>query len=259
MMPGTDRIKDSFVLITGATSGIGKAAAVLFAQAGANLILTGRREQNLIDLKAVLDSKTDVHSSIHAFDVTDRSACKEFAESLDNPVDILVNNAGLASGKDPVHSADFSDWDRMIDTNIKGLLNITRFISINMLKRNSGHIINIGSIAGYETYPGGSVYCATKHAVKALTGAMKKDFHGTKIRVSAVSPGLVETEFSNVRFHGDDEKADSVYKNMTPLTAEDIAEIILFTATRPPHVNILDTIVLPVDQSSSVMVNRSGN
>ena len=256
-MAGADRIKNSYILVTGATSGIGRAAAILFAQSGANLILTGRREQKLIDLKAALDSKTDVHISIHAFDITNRTACKEFVDSLDHPVDILVNNAGLASGKDPVQSADFSDWDRMIDTNIKGLLNITRFISVNMLKRNSGHIINIGSIAGYETYPGGSVYCATKHAVKALTSAMKKDFHGTNVRVSAVSPGLVETEFSNVRFHGNDEKADRVYKNMTPLTAEDVAEIILFTATRPPHVNILDTIVLPVDQSSSDMVNRT--
>lgn len=255
-MINNDRIKNKWTLITGATSGIGKAAALLFAESGSNLVLTGRREENLSNLKMNLVNSLDVEVQTSAFDITDRDACERFVEDLENPMDILVNNAGLASGKDPVDSADFFDWDRMIDTNIKGLLNITRFISPAMRKRNSGHIINIGSIAGHETYPGGSVYCATKHAVDALTKSMKKDFHGTEVRVSSVSPGLVETEFSNVRFHGDEKKAGKVYKNMKPLTAGDVAEVILFTATRPPHVNILDTIVLPVDQSSSTMVYR---
>jgi NADP-dependent 3-hydroxy acid dehydrogenase YdfG len=177
--------------------------------------------------------------------------------SLSGQVDILINNAGLASGKDPIDSADFEDWDKMIDTNIKGLLNMMRFVGERMKKRNHGHIINVGSIAGHEAYPGGSVYCGTKHAVDAITRAAKMDLHGTEIRVSAVSPGLVETEFSEVRFHGDREKAAEVYQNVKPLSADDIADIILFIATRPPHVNIMDTIVLPVSQSSSTMVHRS--
>ena len=256
-MTGTDRIKGKLTVITGATSGIGKATAILFARYGSNLVLTGRRKEKLEELKSFLDQNYKVRSEIYSFDITDRNACKTFVESLKNPVDILVNNAGLASGKDPVYDADFSDWDKMIDTNIKGLLNVTRFVVEDMRKRDTGHIINIGSTAGFETYAGGSVYCATKHAVRALTQSMKKDFHGLNIRVSAVSPGLVETEFSNVRFHGDNQKADEVYRNMTPLTPEDVAEIILFTATRPPHVNILDTIAVPLDQSSSTMVHRS--
>ena len=257
-MQHPNRLKGKRVFITGATAGIGEAAARQFAAEGADLILTGRRKERLEKLQREL-SKGNTQAQkieIREFDVRDRDACRECADSIEGDIDILINNAGLASGLDPVDSADFDDWDRMIDTNIKGLLNMTRFIAPRMRKRNSGHIINIGSIAGLESYPGGSVYCGTKHAVKAITRAMKMDLHGTGVRVSEVSPGLVETEFSEVRFHGNRERASTVYNTTTPLSAMDVAEIILFVATRPAHVNILDTVVLPTSQSSSTMVHR---
>jgi 3-hydroxy acid dehydrogenase / malonic semialdehyde reductase len=252
-----NRIKNKWVLITGATSGIGKASAELFAESGANLVVTGRREDRLIELEKKLTSQYKINIEIYCFDVSDRDACKQCLDSLKHPVDILLNNAGLSAGLDPIDSASFDDWDRMIDTNIKGLLTMTRLVSEKMRERNEGHIINIGSIAGYEVYPGGSVYCATKHAVKAITQGAKMDLTGTNIRVSAISPGMVETEFSEVRFHGDKDKAQKVYENLKPLSAEDIAEIILFTANRPPHVNILDTIIYPVQQSSATIIHRS--
>lgn len=251
-----NRLKNKWVFITGATSGIGKASAELFAECGANLVITGRRSNRLESLRNSLESVYDVQVDTYCFDIRDRSACKECVDSLQYPVDILLNNAGLASGLDPVFQADFEDWDNMIDTNIKGLLSITRFISEKMKQRDSGHIINIGSIAGYESYPGGSVYCGTKHAVRAITQGIKMDLSGTRVRVSSVSPGLVNTEFSEVRFHGDKDKAEKVYQNLKPLTAMDIAEIIVFTANRPPHVNILDSIVLPVQQSSATIIHR---
>ncbi len=171
-------------------------------------------------------------------------------------MDILINNAGLALGTDPVFQASLDDWNTMIDTNIKGLLYISRLVSAQMKERNCGHIINIGSTAGHESYAGGVVYSATKHAVKAITEATKKDLHGSEVRVSMISPGLVETEFSEVRFGGDKEKAKKVYKGMKPLVAQDIAEIIVFVANRPAHVNIMDTIIYPVAQSSATMVHR---
>ena len=251
-----NRLKDKWILITGATSGIGKASAEVFAESGANLIITGRRKKRLKSLQEKLQTEHSVSVETFAFDVRDREACKACVDSIKQPIDILLNNAGLASGKDSIDEADFDDWDAMIDTNIKGLLSMTRFVSEQMKQRNEGHIINIGSIAGYEAYPGGSVYCATKHAVKAITQAAKMDLTGTNIRVSAVSPGLVDTEFSEVRFHGDKEQANKVYKDMTPLSGRDIAEIIHFVANRPPHVNILDTIVFPVHQSSARIVAR---
>ena len=251
-----NRLKDKWILITGATSGIGKAAAKIFAESGANLILTGRREERLTTIQKKLQAEYSVEVQIYSFDVRDREACKKCVDSISQPIDVLLNNAGLASGKDSIDEADFEDWDKMIDTNIKGLLSMTRFVSERMKKRNAGHIINIGSIAGHESYPGGSVYCATKHAVKAITQSAKMDLTGTNIRVSAVSPGLVDTEFSEVRFHGDKEGAKEVYEGMTPLTGRDIAEIIHFIANRPPHVNIMDTIVFPVHQSSATIVAR---
>ncbi|WP_234571906.1 SDR family NAD(P)-dependent oxidoreductase [Rhodohalobacter sp. 614A] len=253
-----NRLKDKWILITGATSGIGKASAEVFAESGANLILTGRREERLKTVQKDLREKHSIDVQIFSFDVRDREACKKCVDSISQPIDILLNNAGLASGKDSIDEADFEDWDKMIDTNIKGLLSMTRFVSERMKERNEGHIINIGSISGHEAYPGGSVYCGTKHAVKAITQATKMDLTGTNIRVSAVSPGLVDTEFSEVRFHGDKEQAKEVYKNMKPLTGRDIAEIIYFVANRPAHVNILDTIVFPVHQSSATIVARSG-
>lgn len=251
-----NRLKNKWILITGATSGIGKASAEVFAESGANLILTGRREERLKKVQKNLREKHSIEIQIFCFDVRDRDACKKCVDSISQPIDILLNNAGLASGKESIDEADFEDWDKMIDTNIKGLLSMTRFVSERMKERNEGHIINIGSIAGHEAYPGGSVYCGTKHAVKAITQAAKMDLTGTNIRVSAVSPGLVDTEFSEVRFHGDKEQAKEVYKNMTPLTGRDIAEIIHFAANRPPHVNIMDTIVFPVHQSSATIVAR---
>ncbi|WP_199222901.1 SDR family NAD(P)-dependent oxidoreductase [Rhodohalobacter mucosus] len=256
-MTSDERLTGKQVLITGATAGIGEAAAHHFARAGCSLILTGRRKNRLESIKSEIESTFGTEVQIFSFDIRNRQACRSFVESITAEVDILVNNAGLASGLDPIDSADFDDWDAMIDTNVKGLLNMMRLIGPAMRKRNSGHIINIGSIAGHEAYANGSVYCGTKHAVKAITQAAKMDFHGTNVRVSAVSPGLVDTEFSEVRFHGDTEKARGVYDGMQPLTADDIAEIILFTASRPAHVNIMDTIVLPVDQSSSTMVHRN--
>lgn len=256
-MISTHRLQDKWVVITGATAGIGKSCAKAFAEAGSNLIITGRRLERLKDIQSSFIRDHSVKVDIHSFDVRDRHACTKFVKSIEHPVDILINNAGLAVGKDPVDQAEFDDWDRMIDTNIKGLLTMTRLIIPGMKERNSGHVINIGSIAGHEAYAGGVVYCATKFAVNAITKATKKDLHGTHIRVSSVSPGLVETEFSNVRFKGDDKSADQVYEGMQPLTGADIAEIVLFTASRPKHVNILDTIVYPVQQSSSTMVDRS--
>lgn len=256
-----NRLKGKWVLITGATAGIGKATAKLFAASGSHLIINGRRKKRLEELKADLQENGDhqIEVEIASFDIRDREASQQFVSGLSHPVNILVNNAGLAKGVDAVFAAEFDDWDAMIDTNIKGLLTMTRLISPQMKKRNSGHIINIGSIAGHESYPGGSVYCSTKHAVKAFTEATKKDLHSTKVRVSMVSPGLVETEFSNVRFKGDQAQADKVYKDLEPLVAEDIAEIVHFMANRPQHVNIMDTIVFPVDQSSSTMVHRKND
>lgn len=252
-----NRLKGKTVLITGATSGIGKACAEQFAEYGCNLILTGRRSDRLMEISASIKASFDVEITVSAFDVRDEELFGFFVQSISQPIDILINNAGLAVGSDPVQAGDMEDWNVMIDTNVKGLLAMTRYFTPGMIERNSGHIINLGSIAGHEAYPGGVVYCATKHAVKAITEATKKDLHGTKVRVSMVSPGLVETEFSNVRFKGDNEKADSVYKGIDPLTANDIAEIIVFTANRPDHVNILDTVVMPVNQSSSQMVYRN--
>lgn len=252
-----NRLKEKWVLITGATSGIGKACAEQFAEMGCSLVLTGRRKDRLDTLGSTLLSGSDINIKTFAFDVRDRDACRKAVDELPGPADILVNNAGLAVGKEPVDQGHFEDWDRMIDTNIKGLLTMTRLVAPSMRERGSGHIINIGSVAGHEAYPGGAVYCATKHAVDAITKSTKKDLHGTGVRVSSVSPGLVETEFSNVRFKGDSAAADSVYEGMEPLTAGDIAEIVVFTANRPSHVNIMDTLVFPVQQSSSTMVSRT--
>ncbi|RNC85285.1 MAG: SDR family NAD(P)-dependent oxidoreductase [Balneola sp.] len=251
-----NRLEGKTVLITGATAGIGEACALEFAAHGCNLILTGRRRERLEDLARTILDKYKVIVAYEVFDIREVEECREFVQNLALDVDVLINNAGLAKGVDPIQTGDFEDWNTMIDTNVKGLLSMSRFIAPKMLERNSGHIINLGSTAGHESYPGGSVYCATKHAVKAITEATKKDLHGTKIRVSMVSPGLVETEFSNVRFKGDTEKAKSVYRGMQPLTAEDIAEIVVFTANRPEHVNILDSIIMPVYQSSAQMVHR---
>jgi 3-hydroxy acid dehydrogenase / malonic semialdehyde reductase len=252
-----NRIHGKTVLITGATSGIGESCAYAFASMGTDLIITGRREENLEELARHIKDQYPVEVIAGNFDVRDRDACIRFMDFLDNrPVDILINNAGLSRGLEPADRADFDDWDEMVDTNIKGLLNMTRLIVPGMRSRNKGFILNLGSIAGHDSYPGGSVYCATKHAVAAFTRSLKMDLSGTKVRVGMISPGLVETEFSKVRFHGDEDRASQVYMGVEPLSAGDIAELIVFMANRPSHVNILDLVVMPVDQSSVFLLSR---
>ena len=254
-----NRLKGKRVLITGATAGIGKALAFLLAADGCDLVLNGRREKRLQELISELQTKYPSQDfELFLGDVGDKPGVQAFFDNRDasKSVDILVNNAGFALGVDPVYEGDLDDWDAMIQTNINGVLYLSRYVSQEMKQRNTGHILNVCSIAGHEAYPGGAVYTATKHAVKAITQATKKDLHGTNIRVSMVSPGLVETEFSEVRFKGDKAKASSVYKNIKALTAIDIAEIIQFILQRPDHVNILDAWVFPTAQSSAQMVHR---
>ncbi len=245
-------------IITGATAGIGAATAIEMAKLGYDLVLTGRRMERLNDLKSTLVSKFQVSVSTHAFDIRSRSEVDNFCRNQigDQTIDILINNAGLASGLAPLHEGDIDDWEKMIDTNVKGLLYITREIAPRMVSQNSGHIVNIGSIAGVEVYPNGNVYCATKHAVKAISEGLRKELFDKGVRVTNIAPGLVETEFSIVRFHGNENRADSVYSGMQPLTAKDIADCIVFAVTRPEHVNIADMLVLPSDQGSSSQINR---
>lgn len=244
-------------LITGATSGIGKATAQLFAKNGVRLILCGRRQERLNHLAMELQKYTEV--LILNFDVRNKI---DVIESIGNlpedfsEIDILINNAGNAHGLDPIQNGSIEDWDAMIDINIKGLLYVSKAIIPRMIKKGSGHIINIGSTAGKEVYPNGNVYCASKHAVDALTQGMRMDLNGKGIKVAAINPGMVETEFSEVRFKGDKERASKVYQGFTPLQAEDIADIIWFTVTRPPHVNIADLTVMSLDQASSTIVNK---
>lgn len=241
-------------LITGATSGIGKATAIMLAELKYNLILTGRREERLIEIQKHLSNK-EVEVEILVFDIRDREATKKAWESLspkNKQINLLVNNAGLAAGADPIQSGDEEDWDRMIDTNIKGILNISKLVIPGMMERKSGHIVNLSSIAGSEVYANGNVYCATKHAVNALTKGMRIDLLPHKIKVSSIAPGMVETEFSVVRYHGDQKKADEVYKRLTPLYAEDVAEAIRFMVTRPAHVNVNDMLLMPTSQASGI-------
>lgn len=250
-------LNQKWALVTGATAGIGEAIANSLAGVGCNLILTGRREQRLNDIKNKLSTTFNVQVLTFAFDVRDRAACERFAkESPLDKLSILVNNAGLAMGFNHIHEADVDHWDTMIDTNVKGLLYISRQVIPHFVKKNEGFVLNIGSLAGYDAYANGSAYCATKFAVRAINEAMKKDLHGTAIRVGMLSPGLVETEFSEVRFEGDKEKAAKVYDGFEPLRAKDIADIALFMLSRPAHVNILESLVLPTAQSASTLVDR---
>ena len=248
-------LKDSIVLVTGASSGIGTACTKAFVQAGAKVILNGRDRGRLQSLAAALPG--DCY--ILPFDVRDRGSVEEALTSLPQSwqeIEILINNTGLSRGLDKLYEADFQDWEEMIDTNVKGLLYVTRQIVPGMVERGKGHIINIGSTAGHQTYPGGNVYCATKAAVKSITEGLKQDLLGTPLRVSSVDPGLVETNFSNVRFHGDTERANQVYQGLTPLMPEDVADVVLFCATRPPHVNLMDIVMMPVDQAPLMLFNR---
>lgn len=247
-------MKNKTVLITGASAGIGLACANLFAKEGSNLVLFARRMDKLESLKKELEKNYGIKVQIKQVDVRDRRQVTEAVENLP-AIDILINNAGLAKGIEKIQEGYFEKWDQMIDTNVKGLLAVTRNILPGMIKRNEGHIINIGSIAGHETYPGGNVYNATKFAVKALTRAIRMDLHGYKIRCSSVDPGMVETEFSIVRLD-DEQKAKKVYHGFNPLTAEDIADTVYYVASRPAHVNIQDVVIMPTDQASATMVNR---
>lgn len=244
------------VCVTGATSGIGEACAKLFAAEGARLILLARRGELLEKLKKEC-GKDDIMTGV--VDVSKRKQVEAFFDDLPEKwkeIDLLVNNAGLGLGLDKLHEADPDDWDRMIDTNVKGLLYVSRAVLPGMVRRDSGHVINIGSIAGRELYPGGNVYCATKFAVRALTRALKIDLLGTKIRVTTIDPGMVETGFSDVRFKGDSARAKKVYEGMTPLTGEDIADAVHWCATRPARFNVLEMVVIPTDQSSATHVHR---
>lgn len=248
------------VLITGATAGIGEATAILLAQNNFNLIITGRRDDRLKVLKDKIKNETEADVLTLNFDIRNRQETETAFKSLPDrwkKIDILINNAGLAVGLSRIDNGEPDDWERMIDTNITGLLNITRLVSAQMVERGDGHIVNISSIAGREAYPSGNVYCATKHAVQALTQGMRIDFLKHGIKVSSVAPGAVDTEFSLVRFKGDKHRAKSVYEGFTPLFAQDIAETILFVITRPGHVNIDDVLVMPTAQAFSRDFNRS--
>lgn len=247
------------VFITGATSGIGEATARLLAQHDFKLILCGRRKDRLEKLQVELSSKTK--TTILSFDVRNQPEVKAAIDSLPaewKAVDVLVNNAGNAHGLDPIQSGSLSDWDAMIDINVKGLLHVSKEIMPGMIERKSGHIINLGSIAGKEVYPNGNVYCASKFAVDALTKGMRLDLNPFGIKVTSINPGLVETEFSLVRFKGDEAKSSTVYKGIQPLKGEDIAKVIHFTLTCGDHVVLADITVFPKAQASSTMVNRKG-
>lgn len=247
-------------LITGATSGIGRATALLLAENGYSLILTGRRIELLDNLKKEIEVKYKADVLPLAFDIQDKAQVDSAINNLHErwrKIDVLINNAGLAAGLSHVQDGLEDDWERMIDTNIKGLLYITRRVAPMMAEKKSGHIINIGSIAGTEVYENGNVYCATKHAVDALSKAMRVDLLKENVKVSQVRPGMVETEFSLVRYHGDEEKAKKVYDGVTPLFAEDIAQTILFVLTRPAHVNINDIVVTPTQQANAYYVTRN--
>ena len=254
------RIKGKLILVTGASSGIGEACARRFAGEGANLVLWARRADRLERVAAELGAAHRASLSVAVVDVRDRAAVNRAADALvraDRVPDVLINNAGLASGMAKIQDGDPDDWDRMIDTNVKGLLNVTRAILPHMLTRRRGHIVNLGSTAGHMTYPMGNVYNATKFGVRALTEGMNLDVQGTPIRVSAVDPGFVETEFSEVRFHGDKERAKAVYQGFTPLSADDVADAIAYVVNLPEHVNILDLVIMPTAQRNVYVVDRS--
>ena len=255
------RISKKIVLITGASSGIGRATAEAFAKEGADLLLCARRVERVKELESVLAAMyPDIRVRGFHLDVRDQKAVESAFQSLPpewQNIEVLVNNAGLSRGLDKLHEGWLDDWEEMIDTNVKGLLYVTREVVPGMVKRGSGHIINIGSIAGHEVYPKGNVYCASKFAVDAITKGLRMDLVDTPLRVTTIDPGLVETEFSVVRFRGNEEKAQAIYKGYVPLHADDIADCIVWTATRPPHVQIAEIVVFPTAQASATIVNKS--
>ena len=246
-------------LITGASSGIGEACARKFAEGGYDLILTARRAEKLAELKAELEAEGTKVKTL-TFDVRDAEAAETAVDSLEpewRKINVLINNAGLALGLDKEYEGDPDDWNTMIDTNIKGLLTMTRLIVPGMVERNEGHVINIGSVAGDAAYAKGNVYCATKAAVKTITDGLRIDLAETAVRVTNLKPGLVETNFSNVRFHGDNQRADNVYKGITPLTGADIADVAFYAASAPKHVQIAEVLILATHQASGSVIYRT--
>lgn len=254
------RIDGKIVFVTGASSGIGAACAGAFAREGARLILCARRRERLEAVAAQVASETGAAMHLITLDVRDERATDAAIAALPEEwkgIEILVNNAGLSRGLSKIHEALLSDWEEMIDTNVKGLLYVTRAVVRRMVEQGTGgHVINIGSIAGHESYPGGNVYCGTKAAVRAITAGMRMDLVDASIRVSAIDPGMVETEFSLVRFHGDAERAKKVYEGMKPLAGDDVADVAVFIATRPAHVNVAEVLLLPAAQASATIVKR---
>jgi len=248
------------ILITGATSGFGEASAHLFAENGWNIIITGRRKERLDKLEAVLKSTYKVEVLSLCFDVRNLTEVQAAVNSLSvewKNIDVLLNNAGLAAGRGPIQEGVYEDWEQMIDTNVKGLLYMTREVSPLMIARKKGHIINVASLAGWEAYGGGNVYCGTKHAVRAITRSARIDLLPHNIKVSVISPGAAETEFSLVRFKGDEQKANAVYEGYQPLKAEDVANSIYFMATQPAHVNIEEIFILPTAQATATITQKS--
>jgi NADP-dependent 3-hydroxy acid dehydrogenase YdfG len=255
----TEKLAGKIVFITGASSGIGQATARAFAAQGAKLLLCARRQEKLTELAAELDQAEDVYT--FRLDVSDREAVEQTLANLPEEwkaIDILVNNAGLSRGLDKLYEDDPQNWEEMLDTNVKGLLYVTRAVVPGMVERGAGHVISLGSTAGHQTYAKGAVYCATKAAERVISEGLKLDLMGTPVRVTSVDPGMVETAFSEVRFRGDADKAAKVYENITPLSPEDVAETILWAATRPAHVNIHSIVMTTIDQANSnVLVRRT--
>ena len=251
-------MEKKIVMITGATSGIGEACARKFASGGYNVIITGRRGEKLDALRRELESMGAEVLAMQ-FDVRERESARKAVDFLKGKwarINVLINNAGLALGLDKEYEGDFNDWDTMIDTNIKGLLNMTRFVVPGMVERNEGHVINIGSVAGDAAYANGNVYCATKAAVKALSDGLRIDVAESDVRVTNLKPGLVQTNFSNVRFHGDDARAESVYKGVKPLTGDDIADVAFYAASAPAHVQIAEVLILATHQANGSVIAR---
>jgi 3-hydroxy acid dehydrogenase/malonic semialdehyde reductase len=252
-------LRDRIAIITGASAGIGKACAEAFGSAGASLVLAARRRERLEILAEALQERFETKTHLLELDVRDRGAVEDAFATLPSEwqaAEILVNNAGLGRGLDRLQDGNPEEWDEMLDTNVKGLLYVTRAVLPGMVARGKGHVINIGSIAGRELYPGGNVYCASKFAVKALTRALKIDLLGTPVRVTTIDPGMVETEFSLVRFRGDEEKASKVYKGLKALAAEDIADAAVWVATRPQHVDVTEMVILPTAQATAILNHR---
>jgi 3-hydroxy acid dehydrogenase / malonic semialdehyde reductase len=256
-------LREKIVFITGASSGIGQSCARLFAAQGAKVLMCARRIDRVQALASeLINAYGDGNARAFQLDVRNQNDVEQTITALPpewQDIEVLVNNAGLSRGLEKLHEGDLQDWEEMIDTNVKGLLYVSRAVIPGLVKRGKGHVINVGSIAGVEVYPNGNVYCATKHAVRALSTGMRMDLLGTPIRVTNIQPGMVETEFSLVRFHGDQGRADKVYENLQPLTPDDIADLIVFAATRPPHVDIAELTVMPTAQASAILNHRAGS